>query len=85
IADSATTDAGDAVGSTRYDTELDVARAVERLTPMQRRICTMIGEEGLSVKETAERLRIPRGTLYEELKRIRQTFSIQGLGDYLKD
>lgn len=85
IADSATTDAGDAVGSTRIDTELDVARAVERLTPMQRRICTMIGEEGLSVKETAERLRIPRGTLYEELKRIRQTFSIQGLGDYLKD
>ena len=45
----------------------------------------MLGEEGLSVKETAERLRIPRGTLYDEMKRIRQILSAQGLGDYLKD
>ena len=85
IADTATTDSGDAVGSTRHHTELDVARAIERLTPMQRRLCTMLGEEGLSVKETAERLRIPRGTLYDEIKRIRQILSTQGFSDYLKD
>jgi excisionase family DNA binding protein len=29
----------------------------------------MLGAEGLSVEEAAERLRIPRGTLYEEIKR----------------
>ena len=85
IADTTIADSGDAVGSARHDAGLDVARALERLTPMQRRICTMLGEEGLSVKETAERLRIPRGTLYDEIKRIRQIFSTQGLGDYLKD
>lgn len=45
----------------------------------------MLGEEGLSVKEAAERLRIPRGTLYEEIKRIRRVFADLGLGDYLKE
>ena len=85
IADTTVAVSGDAAGTTRHHTELDVARALERLTPMQRRICTMLGEEGLSVKEAAERLRIPRGTLYDEIKRIRQILSAQGLGDYLKD
>ncbi|MBX9606673.1 MAG: sigma-70 family RNA polymerase sigma factor [Gammaproteobacteria bacterium] len=85
IADTTVAVSGDAVGSTRHHTELDVARALEQLTPMQRRICTMLGEEGLSVKETAKRLRIPRGTLYEEIKRIRQSLADQGLADYLKE
>ena len=35
-------------------------------------------------KVAAEQLRIPRGTLYEEIKRIRRTFAEHGLGDYLK-
>ena len=85
IADSMSADPGDVAGGDRHHTGLDVARALERLTPMQRRICTMLGEEGLSVKETAERLRIPRGTLYEEIKRIRKSLSDQGLADYLKE
>jgi hypothetical protein len=42
----------------------------------------MLGEEGLSVKEAAARLGIPRGTLYEELKRIRQVFAEHGPGAY---
>jgi hypothetical protein len=45
----------------------------------------LLGEEGLSIKEAAERLRIPRGTLYEEIKRIRRIFDQQGLSNYLKD
>ena len=44
----------------------------------------MLGEEGLSVKEVAEQLRIPRGTLYEEIKRIRKVFADHGLDDYLR-
>jgi RNA polymerase sigma-70 factor (ECF subfamily) len=55
------------------------------LTPAQQRLCQLLGEEGLSIKEAAERLRIPRGTLYEEIKRIRRIFDQQGLGNYLKD
>ncbi len=85
IANSATAESGDVVGGRRHHSVIDVARAMERLTPIQRRLCKMLGEEGLSVKEAAERLRIPRGTLYEEIKRIRQSFADQGLADYLKE
>lgn len=68
-----------------HHASIDVGRALVRLTPAQRQLCRLLGEEGLSVKEAAERLRIPRGTLYEELKRIRRVFTDQGLGDYLQE
>jgi RNA polymerase sigma factor (sigma-70 family) len=64
------------------DARIDIARAMKNLTPRQRRLCAMLGEEGLSIKEAAARLRIPRGTLYEEIKRIRKVFADHGLGDY---
>jgi DNA-directed RNA polymerase specialized sigma24 family protein len=64
---------------------IDIGRVLERLTPVQRQLCQMLGAEGLTIKEAAERLRIPRGTLYEEIKRIRKVFADQGLGDYLKE
>jgi RNA polymerase sigma factor (sigma-70 family) len=68
----------------RQHIRMDLLRALSRLTPAQQRLCLMLGEEGLSVKEAAEKLRIPRGTLYEEIKRIRQVFADCGLDDYLK-
>ena len=64
------------------DVRIDIARAMQTLTPRQRRLCAMLGEEGLSIKEAAARLRIPRGTLYEEIRRIRKVFADHGLGDY---
>ena len=69
----------------RRHARIDIGRVLERLTPVQRQLCQMLGAEGLSIKEAAERLRIPRGTLYEEIKRIRKVFADQGLGDYLKE
>jgi len=68
----------------RHHLRMDLLRALVRLTPAQQRLCLMLGEEGLSIKEAAEKLRIPRGTLYEEIKRIRQIFADFGLDDYLK-
>ena len=68
----------------RHHIRMDLLRALARLTPAQQRLCLMLGEEGLSIKEAAEWLRIPRGTLYEEIKRIRQVFADFGLHDYLK-
>jgi RNA polymerase sigma-70 factor (ECF subfamily) len=64
---------------------IDLMRVSALLTPAQQRLCQLLGEEGLSIKEAAEKLRIPRGTLYEEIKRIRRIFEQQGLGHYLKD
>lgn len=84
LLDAATSrEPGEAHSVDRNDARIDIAKALLRLTPRQRRLCMLLGEEGLSIKEAAERLRIPRGTLYEEIKRIRKSFADHGLGDYL--
>ena len=75
--------AGD--GETHHHMHLDLLRACALLTPAQQRLCLMLGEEGLSVKAAAEHLGIPRGTLYEEINRIRKLFADHGLEIYLRD
>ena len=62
----------------------DLLRACEHLTPAQQRLCLLLGEEGQSVKAAAEQLGIPRGTLYEEINRIRKLFAEHGLEIYLR-
>lgn len=66
------------------DIRIDVTEVMRRLTPEQRRLCDLLGAEGLSIKEASEKLRIPRATLYEEIKRIRTIFAQHGLDDYLQ-
>jgi len=84
LLDAATSSAaGESDPTDRNDVRIDIARAMKQLTPRQRRLCTLLGEEGLSIKEAAVRLRIPRGTIYEDIKRIRKVFADHGLGDYL--
>ena len=85
LADNESAQPDDPGAVDRRHARIDIGRALERLTPVQRQLCRMLGEEGLTIKEAAERLRIPRGTLYEEIKRIRKVFAEQGLGDYLKE
>ena len=74
--------AGD--GETHHHMHLDLLRACAHLTPAQQRLCLMLGEEGLSVKAAAEQLGIPRGTLYEEINRIRKLFADHGMEIYLR-
>jgi len=85
LADTESAQPDDPGAVERRHARIDIGRVLERLTPVQRQLCQLLGEEGLSIKEAAERLRIPRGTLYEEIKRIRKVFADQGLGDYLKE
>ena len=85
LADDESAQQADADAVDRQPARIDIGRALARLTPVQRQLCQMLGEEGLTIKEAAERLRIPRGTLYEEIKRIRRVFADRGLGDYLKE
>ena len=66
------------------DIHIDVANVMRRLTPEQRRLCELLGAQGLSIKEAAEKLGIPRATLYEEIRRIRTIFARHGLDDYLR-
>ena len=74
--------AGD--GETHHHMHLDLLRACAHLTPAQQRLCLMLGEDGLSVKAAAEQLGIPRGTLYEEINRIRKLFADHGMEIYLR-
>lgn len=66
------------------DARIDLLRVLPDLTPSQRRLCLLLGEEGVSVKQAAERLGIPRATLYAEIHRIRQVFVEHSLDNYLK-
>ena len=85
LADDESTQQDEAGAVDRQHARIDVGCALARLTPVQWQLCQMLSDEGLTIKEAAERLRIPRGTLYEEIKRIRRVFADQGLGDYLKE
>ncbi|MBK7079403.1 MAG: sigma-70 family RNA polymerase sigma factor [Betaproteobacteria bacterium] len=63
---------------------LDLARALARLTPRQRELCQLLLEQDLSMVKASQRLRVPRSTLYEELKHIRTIFKALGLDAYLR-
>jgi RNA polymerase sigma factor (sigma-70 family) len=64
--------------------QIDLAMAVNQLPPSQRRICHLLGGEGLSVNEASRRLRVSRDTVYRELKRIRAAFQQRGFDAYLR-
>ncbi len=64
--------------------KIDLSKVLQKLTPKQKELCRLLGEEGLTVKEASEYLKTPRSTIYDELKRIRPIFMKEGLEDYLK-
>lgn len=64
--------------------KIDLSKSLQKLTPQQKNLCDLLGEKGLSVKEASDRLKTPRGTIYDEIKRIRKIFMKEGLEDYLK-
>lgn len=60
-----------------------VRKTLEKLSIRQRELCSLLGEEGLSVREVSRHLNIPRATLQDEIKRIKDIFRKEGLEDYL--
>ncbi len=71
-------------GTAGIDARIDVGRAVARLSPFQRSLCLMLGQQGLSAMEAAVLLRISRGSVYEEIRRIRKVFECLGLALYME-
>jgi len=63
--------------------KIDIHRTIEKLTPQQRELCRLLGEEGLSVSEASELLNTPRSTLYDDIKRIKAIFQQDNLHEYL--
>jgi len=65
------------------DLKIDLSKSIQKLTPKQQELCRLLGEEGLNIKEASEALKIPRGTLYEDIKRIKAIFQQEKLNEYL--
>jgi len=63
------------------DLQLDVLKCVERLNSDLRRLCLRLMTE--TVTEISRSSGIPRGTLYESVKEVREIFTEAGLTDYL--
>lgn len=60
---------------------IDVRSAVEKLPPELRELCKRLQVE--SVTDISRDTGIPRGTIYESIKKLRSLFEDAGLKDYL--
>ena len=61
---------------------LSIHQALSRLTPRQRELISGLNA-GLPMSQVSQALNVPRTTLYDELKRIRQVFRDEGLSPFL--
>ena len=68
----------------RSDISGVLRRALRKLSCRQREMCRLIKVEGLSMNQVSQKLNIPRGTLFDEVLRIREVFRNEGLKDYLR-
>jgi RNA polymerase sigma-70 factor (ECF subfamily) len=66
------------------DINLILLKALEKLSRRQQELCRLLQEEGLNMTQVSEKLNIPRGTLFDEILRIREIFRNEGLKDYLQ-
>ena len=64
--------------------KIGVAKVLKKLSPEQQKLCRLLIKEGLNIKEASKALKTPRGTIYDEINRIRAIFEKEGLHDYLK-
>lgn len=58
-------------------------RAMANLSFRQKQLCRLLSE-GMSQVEAGAKMNIPRTTLQEEIKRIRDVFRAEGLEEYLR-
>ena len=62
---------------------IDVNSAAKQLSSRQRELCDLLRRD-FAIAEISRILKTPRGTLYDEIKRIRSFFEDAGLREYLK-
>ncbi len=61
----------------------DISDILQKLTADQRRICALLGEEGMSPLQVSKRIRKHHSYVYREIEHMRQLFESKGLRDYL--
>ena len=69
--------------SLQIELKLDLTSVLQKLTPKQKKLCHLLKEDGLNIKEVSQCLNTPRSTIYDEMKRIRKVFLKEGLDEYL--
>jgi RNA polymerase sigma factor (sigma-70 family) len=62
----------------------ELSKALGKLSFRQKELCRLLGEEGMNIKQASTHMNIPRSTLQEEVKRIREIFRKEGLENYLE-
>jgi len=67
----------------KAELNIDISRTIQKLTPKQQELCRLLGDEGLNINQASRVMQVPRGTLYEDIKRIRSIFQQEGLHEYL--
>ena len=63
------------------DLSIDVRQAIEKLPPELRELCRRLGVD--TITELSRDTGVPRGTIYESLKKLRANLEAAGLKDYL--
>ena len=61
---------------------LALARSLEKLTDIQRRVCDLV-LKGLNITQVATTLGVRRKKVHKELSRMRSVFDRDGLGEYI--
>ena len=64
--------------------KIGISKAYKKLTPHQKKLCKLLGEEGLNINEACKHFNKHRSNVYRDVIRIRQIFEEEGLKDYLK-
>lgn len=67
----------------KIDSEIDIVKATSKLNPEQKNLFSLIWEKELSITEISDHLNIPRPTIYDRIKQIRETLRNSCFKDYL--
>ncbi len=70
-----------------YEKELPevLLRAMGKLSRRQKELCRLLGEGDWNLQEVVRQMNMPRSTLRDEIKRIKEVFRNEGLEDFLKE
>lgn len=64
--------------------KIELSEAFQKLTPQQKELCRLLGEEGLSINEACKSFSKHRSNVYRDVLRIREIFENEGLREYLR-
>lgn len=59
-------------------------RAYQRLTARQKRLCALLGENGMSIEDASKVLKTHKCTLYRDIQTIKEIFRAEKLHEYLE-